>query len=298
MESEAITDRIARQQWTGPIEEGLQKAVADTFAAGGEAGRKVENFLHGTWLGHPLHPVLTDVPIGAWTLAVVMDTADAICGNNRCAAAADAAVATGLIGAVGAAVTGLTDWHKTNGKPRRVGLVHGLLNITAASLFTGSWILRRRQSREAARVCAWLGYAIACGSAYLGGSLVYSEKIGVDHADRAGLPDGFTAVLPESELPENGMQRVQAQGIDILLARRDGRIYALTEKCAHLGGPLSEGKLEGDSVVCPWHGSRYALDDGRVLDGPSTYPQPCLEARVRNGQIEVRHHQAPPALPK
>jgi len=298
METEAVTDLIARQQWTEPIEEGLQKAVAHTFAAGGEAGQKAEDFLHGTWLGHPLHPVLTDVPVGAWTLAVVLDAADAIQGNNCRAAAADAAVAAGVIGAVGAAVTGLTDWHQTDERPRRIGLVHGLLNITATTLFATSWALRHRKSREAARVCSWLGYAIACGSAYLGGSLVYSEKIGVDHADRHELPGDFVAVLPEKDLPENQPRRVEVQGVKVLLVRQNGRVYALGETCAHLGGPLSEGKIEDCSVVCPWHGSRYALDDGRVLNGPSTFPQPCYQARINNGQIELRGIPPPPALPK
>jgi nitrite reductase/ring-hydroxylating ferredoxin subunit len=74
----------------------------------------------------------------------------------------------------------------------------------------------------------------------------------------------------------------------VLLLRRGERIYAIAETCAHLGGPLAEGTLDGLSVICPWHGSRVALEDGRVLDGPSTFPQPCFETRVHHGQIEVR----------
>ncbi|HZO88854.1 MAG TPA: Rieske 2Fe-2S domain-containing protein [Chthonomonadaceae bacterium] len=290
MNSEAVTDVIAQQEWLEPVETGLQKAVHSAFDAGGQAGRKVEDFLHGTWLGHPLHVVLTDIPIGAWTMAAVLDAADAVRGRNSSGAAADAAVAMGLISAVPTAIAGLTDWHKTDGKSRRVGLVHGLLNITATALFATSWALRRRKSRDAARICGWIGYALAFGSAWLGGDLVYGEKIGVDHANRQPLPSNFVPVMPDADLPEDTPHRAEVNGVKLVLVRRDGRVYALAETCAHLGGPLSEGQLQGESIVCPWHGSRYALDDGRVLDGPSTFPQPCFEARIHNGQIEVRMH--------
>ena len=73
-----------------------------------------------------------------------------------------------------------------------------------------------------------------------------------------------------------------------MLIRRAGRIYALADSCAHLGGPLSEGQVDGLSIRCPWHGSRFDLEEGGVLEGPSTFPQPCFEIRVRAGQIEVR----------
>jgi nitrite reductase/ring-hydroxylating ferredoxin subunit/uncharacterized membrane protein len=296
MPIENLTDLALQQEWTTPIEEGLQKAIASAYAAGGPAGQKVENALHGTWLGHPLHPVLTDIPIGAWTVAVALDAADSISGSRTYARGADAAVAVGLIGAVGAAVTGLTDWHKTDGKARKIGLAHGLLNISATTLFAASWILRKQKQRETAKLCSLAGYIIAGASAYLGGSLVYKERIGTDHAQREKAPDHFVSVLADADLPEGQMKRVEVEGIKVLLVRRNGRVYALGEICAHLGGPLSEGTLEDNSVRCPWHGSRFALESGDVLDGPATYPQPCFEARIREGQIEVRWAHSPPAL--
>ena len=122
---------------------------------------------------------------------------------------------------------------------------------------------------------------------YLGGHLSYDERIGVDHAQR-NAPEGWSPVLAEGDLPDLQPRRVSVQGVDILLVKRNGRIFALGEKCAHLGGPLAEGRLDGDSMVCPWHGSRFALENGRVLDGPAIYAQPCYETRVREGQIEVR----------
>jgi nitrite reductase/ring-hydroxylating ferredoxin subunit/uncharacterized membrane protein len=292
MGTDSITALAEQQEWTRPVEEGLQQAVSGVYSGMGPIGRKVENALHGTWMGHPLHPGVTDVPLGAWTVAVVLDAADAIRGDDKYADGADAAVAVGLVGAVGSALTGLTDWHKTDGSARRLGMVHGLLNVGVTTLFAVSWALRRGGKRDAAKVCSLAGFAASAVSAYLGGSLVNVEKIGVDHADRTPLPEEFVQVLPDADLQEGIPRRVEVQGVRVLLVRREGRIHALGEVCAHLGGPLAEGELEGDSVRCPWHGSRFCLEDGRVLDGPAVYPQPSYEARVRDGRIEVRRRSA------
>ena len=72
------------------------------------------------------------------------------------------------------------------------------------------------------------------------------------------------------------------------LVRQRGRVCALAHACAHLGGPLSEGTLKDGAVVSPWHGFEFALEDGRVLNGPATHNQPCLLARKRDGRIEVK----------
>lgn len=288
MAENAAIELIDRQDWLDPVGEQLKKSVSDAFAAGGEAGQKMKNALHGTWLGHPLHPVLTDVPLGAWTAALALDVMEAATGRRKYAPGADAAVAVGLAGALGAAVTGLTDWNDIDGKPRRHGLVHGLLNITGTLLYTTSLLLRRRKSRPAGRCFAFAGFAVAMAAAYLGGNLVYGERIGVDHSAGAEPPQDFVPVLADAELRENELRRVEANGMRVLLVRQSGDISALAETCSHLGGPLAEGQLEGSSVRCPWHGSRFALKDGSVLDGPATHPQPCFETRVRNGQIEIR----------
>jgi len=133
-----------------------------------------------------------------------------------------------------------------------------------------------------------LGYAVANASAYLGGHLVFGEQVGVDHTADQVPPHDFVPVLRDVDLPENVLHRVTANGMPVLLLRRGERIYAIAETCSHLGGPLAEGQLEDLSVICPWHGSQFALDSGRVLNGPSTFPQPCFETRVQHGQIEVR----------
>jgi len=288
MASEALINVIERQDFLEQAGDAIQPAVSNAFKAAGPAGREVKNFLHGTWLGHPLHPALTDVPIGAWTAALALDAMESISGRKELGAGADVAIAVGLLGAAGSAVTGLTDWSETYGRARKVGLLHGLLNAGATVLYTTSLVMRRRKKRSAGMGLAMLGYAVSSAAAYLGGHLVYGEQVGVDHTAAQEMPKEFVAVLPEGELGEGEMKKVEAGGVPVLLVRRNGEIHAIAHTCSHMGGPLSEGKLEGEVVQCPWHGSRFNVRDGSVVDGPATFPQPCFEARVREGQIEVR----------
>lgn len=161
---ETAVATIERQDWLDAIGNGLQRAVGAAFAAGGEVGRRVRDALHGTWLGHPLHPVLTDIPLGAWTAALVLDAVD---GREARALsrAADGAIGVGLASAAGAAITGLTDWHHTSGGDRRVGLAHGLLNTTAATLYAAGLVLRRRGDRDVGRALSALGFVVALGAA-------------------------------------------------------------------------------------------------------------------------------------
>ena len=279
---------IKKQDWLEPIADRLQPAVATALGAGGAIGPKAAKILHGTWLGHPFHVVLTDVPIGSWAAAAVLDLLEDNTGRRSIGRGADAAITVGLAGAAAAAVTGLADWSKIGGgRPRRIGLVHGLLNATAIACYATS-LCFRRHSRHKGRQWALLGFIISSASAYLGGHLVYKERLGVDHTAEFSPPEDFVAVLAETELPENQLRRVEARGMPVLLVRKGSRIYAIAETCAHLGGPLSEGKLEDHAVRCPWHGSCFSLEDGRVLEGPSVHAQPVLDVRARNGQIEVR----------
>jgi nitrite reductase/ring-hydroxylating ferredoxin subunit len=182
----------------------------------------------------------------------------------------------------------VTDWSDVDPPARRLGLIHGLLNVGATALFTTSLILRKRKARSQGRGFAALGYALMSYSAHLGGKLVYEHRVGVDRTAGEKFPENFTAVLPESNLPDNKPTRAMYQGVPILLVRRGERLFAMAETCSHFSGPLSEGKLDGDSIECPYHASRFALADGRVLNGPAVHRQPCLEVRARNGQIEVR----------
>ena len=280
-------ERLGRARRLDPVADTMQAAINGLFQSGGAAGQQVKNLLHGVWLGHPLHPALTDVPVGAWTTAAVLDALEAM-GHDELGPGADAAIGLGLVGSAAAAVTGLTDWAATDGPARRQGLIHGWLNGGITLLYILSLIFRRNGRRPAGRTVGLLAYAIANVSAYIGGHLVSGEKIGVDHAPERTPGDRYTPVMAETDLPEGTPKRAEVDGVPVVLVRRNGRIHALAETCAHLGGPLAEGTLEGDSIICPWHGSRYSLEDGRVLDGPSTWDQPCFAARIEGGQVEVR----------
>ena len=275
---------------TPPLDERFQKRLDKFLYSRGQASaQQLRNFLNGTWLGEPLHVVLTDVPIGVWTVAIMFDALDLLAGRREFALAADASIAIGLVGAAGAAVTGMTDWSDVDPPARRMGFIHGLLNISATALFTASLILRKKKrSRTSGRIAAALGYTILSYAAHLGGRMVYEERVGVDRTAGQAFPEEFVAVLPETELPDGKPVRGVHDGVPILLVRCGERLFAMAETCSHFSGPLSEGKLVGESIVCPYHASRFALKDGRVLDGPAVHPQPCLEIRSHNGQIQVR----------
>lgn len=276
-----------------PIDEKLQRLLDKTLYAGGKPqAQRLRNFLNGTWLGEPLHVALTDLPIGAWTTAMILDALSLIRSDPQVAWAADASVAIGLVGAAGAALTGATDWSDVDPPARRTGFIHALFNIGATGLFATSFLLRRKRSRTAAQLTAAVGYALMTYAAHLGGKMVYEDRVGVDRTDGQTLPNDFAPVLRESELVNDKPTRAVHDNVPILLVRRGDRLFAMAETCSHFGGPLAEGKLVGDSIVCPYHNSRFALEDGRVLDGPAVHPQPCLEARVRGGQVEVRVRRA------
>jgi nitrite reductase/ring-hydroxylating ferredoxin subunit/uncharacterized membrane protein/hemerythrin superfamily protein len=305
--TDAAIGRIEAAEWLDRPAFLLANAVALPQRLAGTPGKRVRNALHGTRYGHPVHPMLVTIPIGTWTLALGLDTLDALGeasgrGRNRpYGAAADLALQAGAAGAVAAAATGLVDWQQTHGRSRRVGLVHALVNTTALGLQLTSIGLRRRGRRREGRLATAVAWGVMFAGAYLGGHLVYRQRQGVDQADRSVEPRGFVPVLPERDLPEgrphkvevwDGVERAQ---IPIVLVRQRGRIFALGARCSHMGGPLDEGWLLNGGLVCPWHGSRYDLETGNPLDGPSTCPQPRYDVRVRAGVIEIKRRQEPGA---
>ena len=276
-----------------PVDEKLQKLLDKTLYGGGHpSAQKLRNFFNGTWLGEPLHAVLTDVPVGAWTVAMAFDALDLVFDRREFARACETSIGIGLLAATGAAATGMTDWSDVDPPARRPGLIHGLLNLSGAALFATSLYLRKKKSRAAGRIVGIAGYAVMSYAAHLGGKLVYEHRVGVDRTDGQVFPEQFAAVLPETNLMDGKLTRAMYQGTPVLLVRRGDRIFAMAETCSHFSGPLSEGKLEGDTVVCPYHFSRFAMEDGRVIDGPAVHPQPCLEVRTRNGQVEVRRQKS------
>ncbi len=284
MKSEFIEDQVAQQGWVNPTEKALD-ALSDVTVE--KWGRRIRNFLHGVWLGHPLHAASVEVPIGALATTTILDVMGAVQETKRFEPGAKVALNTGLITASFAAASGLADWSKSDQPARRVGVLHAALNGTATLCYAASWVLRRRGERKGAVGTSVAGFLILGLGAYLGGRMVYNHKLGVDHAQRGG-PDGFTPVMPDMELPEGEPHRVEVEGVGILLIKQNGRVFAIGEKCSHLGGPLAEGKLEGNTITCPWHGSKFNIETGKVVEGPAVYAEPCFSVRVQRGQIEVR----------
>jgi nitrite reductase/ring-hydroxylating ferredoxin subunit/uncharacterized membrane protein len=237
-----------------------------------------------------LHPALTDVPVGAWTAALVFDGLDVATGKEPIRHAADASLVLGTLGAFGASVTGLSDWRYLSGGSRRMGVAHALLNTIGLILSIVSLILRASGRRNAGRLTFITGYSISGMAAHLGGELSYHYGLRVDRNvfEEAG-PDEFVPVLDESELAQNDLRRVEVEGVGVLLSRSSaGEVCAIAATCNHFSGPLEAGDRQGDTVVCPLHNSRFDLCSGEVIDGPAVFPQSRYETRVRDGNIEVK----------
>jgi nitrite reductase/ring-hydroxylating ferredoxin subunit/uncharacterized membrane protein len=281
-----LAELAAGQEWLDPAGQALRSAVNGVFQ--GEAGRTLKDVLNGVWLGHPLHPVLTDIPVGAWTMAGVFDALDSVDGGDRYADAARVCINTGLLGAAAAAVTGLTDWADSGKEDRRAGLIHALFNVSATGLFLTSAILRRRRRTGTAVRFSAAGYAAVVAGAYLGGALVYDRRLGSDHATQGDAPEGFARTIRFADIPDGDKRKVKVGDADVVLIRQGDAVCALAERCAHRGGPLSEGEVRDGTIICPWHGSQFRLTDGHVIHGPSTFNQPCYATRISEGFVEVK----------
>jgi nitrite reductase/ring-hydroxylating ferredoxin subunit len=273
----------ASQRWADPLAKRLQPLISRAVSP-----PAVHNFLDGVWLGAPLHPALTDVPVGAWTTALLLDGASVVTGDKALGAAADRALAVGTIAAVPAAVTGLNDMRDLLGQSRRIATVHALANVLGLSLTTASLAYRHKGRRGLARGLSGLGYVTSSSAAHLGGKLSFALGIRVNRTVGQSVPESFVTVLDAAELHGDELRQVEVDGVPVLLARtRAGEVCALASTCTHLGGPLAEGTREGDTVTCPWHGSRFDLRTGAVVEGPAVFVQPRFEARVRDDKIEV-----------
>jgi nitrite reductase/ring-hydroxylating ferredoxin subunit/uncharacterized membrane protein len=264
--------------------------VADALQAGlTSLPKAVRSALDGVWLGVPLHPALTDVPLGSWTAAAALDAFDLVASDRRFADAADTALTVGVLGAVPAAATGLNDWSWLRGDAKRIGTVHALLNSTSLALNVASLVLRRRGARGTGRALSAAAYGGALISAHLGGILSFGLGTRVNRTAFESPEREWVAVLGEAELQGLDMKRVDVDGEPALVTRSTGgAVCAIAANCSHLGGPLERGQRLGDIVTCPWHGSQFDLCSGDVLGGPAVFPQPVYESRIVDGQIELR----------
>jgi nitrite reductase/ring-hydroxylating ferredoxin subunit/uncharacterized membrane protein len=277
-----ITRLIDRQAgWATPLGERVQELLASLF----DGRAPIKDALNGTWLGHPVHPVVTDVPVGAMTVAALLD----IAGKDK---AADVAVATGLAGMAASAVTGAADAVDTYDRPRVLATVHATLMVTSLGAYLVSFLLRLgpRRGRPLARLLSFAGYGAMSAGAYVGGDLVFRAG---NQVNRHAFDSESTKwkKLDAKEVPAGTLVRAKTSTDTLVLYRATDAdpIVALHATCAHAGGPLDKGKLVDGCVECPWHGSRFSLEDGHVRRGPAVYDQPRFEIReAEGGGFEAR----------
>ncbi len=248
----------------------------------------VRDTLHGVWLGHPLHPLLTHVPIGMWSAAAVVDLTP---GGGP---AASSLIATGCAAYVPTVLAGWADWSELDEPRQRVGLVHAAAAGGAFACYVGSLAARARGSHLRGRAWSLAGLGFVTAAGYLGGHLSYRLGAGVSRATDAvrRFPTGWHALARLEDLPDGVPTRREVEGVDLLVVRRGAHVDVLANSCPHLGAPLSAGSFVASSgqgcIVCPWHGSTFRLADGAVVHGPATAPAPCFDTHIDNGVVSVR----------
>ena len=281
-------DRLERL----PALDGLVRAVESVWSRVLPEGR-TRDALHGTWLGHPLHPMLTDVAIGCWTSAAALD----LLGGDGTKTASRRLIATGVLAAVPTAASGAADWLAlgTAERPKRVGAVHAVANGTATALYAASWLARRHGHHKRGVALSTVATTLASAGGYLGGHLAFRHAVGVDrNPDHDGVAD-WTEVGRLRDLPKREPVRRTVGGADLVLYRIGSTVRALGATCSHLGGPLDQGGVTDECVTCPWHGSTFDLTDGSVGSGPATHPQPAYDVRVVGRTVQVRLRRDPAA---
>jgi nitrite reductase/ring-hydroxylating ferredoxin subunit/uncharacterized membrane protein len=281
---------IRRQNWMEGVADWVQAVVGSFYGFLGRPGRLLKDLLHGTKiLGHPLHPALTDVPLGAWTVGVVADLLAVITGRIP-PIAGDLGLAVGVAGALAAAASGYTDFHETYGHERRTALTHGLVMTSVVVIDLVSLGLRLGPAglRPVAIALALGAYLLALAGAFVGGHLTFGLGTMVNRNAFLEGPTDYVSLGSSTDFPEGQLRRVEAGSMPVLAVRMEGTVCAISAVCSHAGGPLDEGALEGDIVTCPWHGSRFNVCSGRVVGGPATFDQPPFDVREQDGRIDVR----------
>jgi nitrite reductase/ring-hydroxylating ferredoxin subunit len=275
-------DRLEREPRPDPVIDALQARIRSLPLG---RGRGV---LHGRWLGHPVHPLMVQVPIGSWLSAAVLDLRK---GHPR---GAGLLVGVGLASAVPAALTGAVDWAELHRPQMRVGLVHALSNTAAVGLYTASLVCRVSGRTNAGRTLGFLGLTAVGAGGMLGGHMAYRQASGANHAEAVPhiVTEGWHRIGALDGFPPGRPVKRSVDDVPVVVVRESGEtVHALADQCSHLGGPLSEGTVSEGCVRCPWHGSAFRLSDGLNTDGPATAPQPAFDARVVDGQVEVRLRQ-------
>ncbi|SCK39110.1 Rieske 2Fe-2S domain-containing protein [Streptomyces sp. WMMB 322] len=278
----AAIERTEQDTRLDPPVQGLQRAVHALPLS--DEDRDV---LHGHWLGHPLHPALVQVPLGTWFSAAVLDL---IPGKRRHYAPA-VLIATGLVAAVPAAVTGWVDWAELRKPQMRVGLLHAIANSAGVILYAYSLGARVRGHTVRGRAFGYAGLTVVAVGGALGGHLAYRQAAAVNHAEDIPVrtEPGWHALGAVADFPVGKAVRRIVGETPVLVVRASGNtVHVLADRCSHMAGPLSQGELVDGCVRCPWHGSVFRLSDGWNVSGPATSPQPVFETRHVDGVVEAR----------
>jgi nitrite reductase/ring-hydroxylating ferredoxin subunit/uncharacterized membrane protein len=274
-------DRIERATALDAVADRAQ-SLLDRLITG-----RVRDRLGGVWLGHPLHPTLVQVPVGAWVSATMLDI---VPGTEP---AATMLLGTGTAAAVPAAIAGWADWVTLTPEQRRVGLIHAATNAVAVVLQTVSLVERLRGRPRLGRRLSLAAITVAGAGAYLGGHLAFRQAAGVSHAapEMRRVPDGWHPVADLEDLTPGTPAVRDFATVRILLIRDGDQVSAMIASCAHQGGPLGDGNIErldgAECAVCPWHGSAFRISDGAVMRGPAATDQPVLRSRIRKGLVEI-----------
>jgi nitrite reductase/ring-hydroxylating ferredoxin subunit len=259
----------------------LAGAVTNAVPAGAP-----RDALSGTWIGHALHPLLTDVVIGSFLSATLLD----LLGGDDSGRASERLIEIGLLTSAPTVASGLSDWAMTvygDRRSRPVGLAHASANVAASTLYAASLAARRRGSPGRGKLVGIAGAGVLSVAAFLGGHLSFTRGVGVNETAFDGGPRDWTAV-EAGELEDGRPTSALAGDTPVLLLRHNGHLHALHDRCSHRGCLLSSGEVEGESITCPCHGSRFALRDGSIERGPATAPQPVFETREGEDGIELR----------
>jgi nitrite reductase/ring-hydroxylating ferredoxin subunit/uncharacterized membrane protein len=277
-----LLDRLEREPRADAVIDAIGRGVrALPLGRGRDA-------LHGRWLGHPLHPLMVQVPIGSWLSAALLDLRP---GRSR---EAEVLIGVGLTAAAPAALAGWGDWAELHPQQKRVGLVHALSNVTAVALYATSLTCRLRGRNAAGRAYGLLGLTAVGVGGMLGGHLAYRQASGANHAEEVPhvVMEGWHRIGTVDEFPAGRPVRRSVDDVPVLVVRETGgTVHALADRCSHLAGPLSEGTIADGCVQCPWHGSVFRLSDGWNVRGPATAPQPAFDTRITDGHVEIRLRQ-------
>lgn len=275
-------NRLENATWLDPAAKSVRKVVKKVLRQ-----RDLRDLLHGVPFGHPLHPVMVQIPIGAWTSASILDL---VPGTQK---ASCVLVGTGIAAVLPAVASGFVDWSKTEPGPQRTGLVHAAVNVVATSLYAISLVQRCTGREKAGKIFSAMGMAAVSTGGFIGGHLAYRQGAAVSRVIEIpnNVPSGWHQIAALDSLGEGKLERGMIGATPLVLYRRSGTVRALANTCSHLSGPLNEGKLldDGDPCVeCPWHQSVFSLRTGEVIHGPATAPQPHFETRIVEGQVEAR----------